>query len=232
MSIDDDKPLSDEEMVLARKGEALIKAEVARTAAPQSLRERIEADRERARKEASRPFWRRHPILAFAGGGVAAVLISVAVAGQLGGSGGEPSLGGVDAVASLSPTEAAPASLGGSPPVLAASVGEIEFPDWREKFGWKAVGQRQDEVSDRTVTTVAYRNPEGVGLGYAIVDGGTLDQRPAGETVLREGKSYHVAADGSRTVVTWNQQGHTCVIVASSKVRRSTLIDLAASRNV
>jgi hypothetical protein len=232
MRTEDERQLSDEEMALARKGEGLIKAEVARTAAPQSLRERIEADRERARREASRPFWRRHPIVALVGGGVAAVLVAVVVAAQLGGGAGEPTLGGVDAVASLSPTEGAPATRGGNPPVLAAGVGAIDFPDWQQKFGWKAVGQREDEVSGRAVTTVAYRNPDGADLGYAIVHGEPLDERPGGEAVLRDGRSYHVADEGSRTVVTWTQQGHTCVIVASSKVPRSTLVDLAASRNV
>jgi hypothetical protein len=226
----DDMPLSDEEMALARKGEALIKAEVARVEAPQSLRERIEADRVRAARQRELPFWRRYRVAAFAGG--AAVVFAVAViALETGGGSGEPSLSQVDAVASLSPTEPAPASVGGDPPVLGARVGAIDFPDWQEKFGWRAVGRREDEVSGRAVTTVSYRNPDGAGMGYAIVHGEPLDEHPSGEKVMRDGNAYHVSSGGPETVVTWTQQGHTCVIVASSKVPQSRLVDLAASRN-
>ncbi len=48
MPHEDDTPLSEEELALAKKGEALIAAAVADTEAPQSLRESIERDRERA----------------------------------------------------------------------------------------------------------------------------------------------------------------------------------------
>lgn len=225
--------LSEEEMALARRGEALIKAEVARTQAPLSLRERIEADRTRPVREPRLPFWRRHRVMTLATGGGAALAVVLAVLVlQAGNGSGEPSLSNVDAVASLSPAAGAPASLGGDPPVLAAQVAPIDFPDWQDKFDWQAVGLREDEVSDRAVTTVFYRNAEGSQLGYSIVAGAPLDERPAGEKVVRDGNSYHVADSGARTVVTWTQQGHTCVIVASSKVPRSTLVDLAASRNV
>jgi hypothetical protein len=33
-------------------------------------------------------------------------------------------------------------------------------------------------------------------------------------------------------MVTWTQQGHTCVILASPKVPRTRLVEIAASRNV
>lgn len=226
----DDMPLSEKEMALARKGEALIKAEVAGVRAPQALRERIEADRDRAARE-RRPFWQRYRVAAVASGGALALLLAV-VALQTGGNGEEPSLAGVDAVASASPTGPAPASVGGEPPVLDARAGAIEFPDWQDKFGWRAVGLREDELSDRAVTTVFYRNPDGDDLGYSIVHGEALEQRPGGDEVVRDGKTYHVAGDGPRTVVTWTQQGQTCVIAASSEVPRSTLVELAASRNV
>jgi hypothetical protein len=41
-----------------------------------------------------------------------------------------------------------------------------------------------------------------------------------------------VTSAGGRTIVTWNQQGHTCVIAAPATVPSSRLVDLAASRNV
>jgi hypothetical protein len=232
MSDHDNIQLSDEEMALARKGEALIKAEVARVQAPQSLRERIERERERAARPMQPPFWRRHRFALGALGAAAAALAVGAVALSGGGGSGEPTFASVDATAALSPTDPAPASTGGDPPVLDASVGAIEFPDWEKKFGWRAVGSREDEVSGRSVTTVSYRNEDGAELGYAIVDGEALAAAPNGEKVLHEGKTYHVSSDGPRTVVTWTQQGHTCVIVASSKVPRAKLVELAASRNV
>ncbi len=179
MSDKNETQMSEEEMALARKGEALIKAEVARVHAPQALRERIEADRARAARQPRLPFWRRHRF-AVLGTGVAALVLAAGVATQTGGGGGEPSLAEVDAVAALSPTKAAPASAGGNPPVLDASVGAIEFPDWQGKFGVKAVGLRKDEVSGRPVTTVFYRDADGARLGYSVVGGDPLDETPPG----------------------------------------------------
>jgi hypothetical protein len=227
-----DIPLSDEEMALARKGEALIKAEVARVRAPQALRERIEADRARTARQRQAPFWRRHRVAVLGSGAAALALVVAGIAIQAGGGTGEPSLGEVDAVATLSPAQSAPASLGGNPPVLDASVGAIDFPDWQDKFGVEAVGRRVDEVSDRAVTTVFYRDGNGDRLGYSIVDGAPLEGTPAGREVVRDGKTYHVSEDGGRTVVTWTQQGHTCVIATSGQVPPAILVDLAASRNV
>jgi hypothetical protein len=225
-------PISDEEMALARKGEALIKAEVARVEAPQSLRERIEAERARAAGRARAPFWRRHRVAVLGTGAAALALVVAGVAIQAGGGGGEPSLTEVDAVATLPPTETAPVSRGGNPPVLDASVGAIEFPDWEQKFGVKAVGQRADDVSGRSVTTVTYRDADGARLGYSVVAGASLDQSPAGREVVRDGNSYHVSQAGGETVVTWTQQGHTCVIASSDEVPSGLLVELAASRNV
>ena len=161
-----------------------------------------------------------------------AVLAGVVVAFQGGSSEpGSPSLAAVVGAARLEPTQPAPAPDGGDPPVLAARVGPIPFPDWRESFGWRAVGSREDDVSGRTVRTVYYRNPDGARLGYAIVSGEPLGERPPGREVTRDGNAYHVSRDSGHTLVTWTQQGHTCAIVASSTVPQARLVDLAASRN-
>ena len=58
------------------------------------------------------------------------------------------------------------------------------------------------------------------------------DATPPGRPVTRNGKLYHVTQAGGRTIVTWNQQGHTCAIVAPTQVPRSRVVELAASRNV
>ena len=198
--------------------------------APQSLRESIERERERA--TARKPFWRRHRLSLVAAGTAAVALAVVAVALQSGGETSQPALAKVYETARLNPTTGAPRNLGGTPPVIDANVGELKFPDWEQKFGWTAVGRREDELSGRSVTTVYYRNPEGARLGYAVVSGEPLGDTPPGTPVTRDGKTYHVDQTGDRTIVTWTQQGHTCAIVASSEVPQDRLVDLAASRNV
>ena len=227
-----DSPLTEEELALARKGEELIAAAVADVRAPQSLREAIERDRERATARARTPLWRRHRWGLAAAGAAAAALAAVAIVLETGSNQTEPSLTNVYAAARLAPTQTAPAPLGGSPPVLDARVGDLPFPDWQKKFGWKAVGRRDDMLSGRPVTTVFYRNPEGARLGYAVVSGDPLGGNPPGHRVTRKAKTYNVARAGKRTIVTWTQQGHTCAIVAPSLVPRARLVDLAASRNV
>jgi hypothetical protein len=228
----DDIPLSEEAMALARKGEELIKAEMAQVQAPQSLRERIEAERSRSSRPSRPSFWRRYRLALVPVAAVAAVLAVVVLSHQGGGEASEPTYADVEAAAALPSSAPAPASIGGNPPVLEAAVGPIDFPDWQKKFGWRAVGSREDQVSGRPVTTVFYRNQEGAELGYAIVHGDQLDAAPPGHAIRREGNTYHVSRQGSGTVVRWNQQGHTCVMVASAKVPAAKLVELAASRNV
>jgi hypothetical protein len=226
-----DRTPTEEELALARRGEALISAAVADVRAPQSLREAIERDRERAPARA--PFWRRHRWAIASASVAAAALAAVAIALETGGgTSTQPPLTKVYAAARLAPTKGAPAFAGGDPPVLDARVGSLEFPDWQKSFGWKAVGRRDDTLSGRPVTTVFYRNPHGARLGYAVVSGDPLGGKPAGREVTRKGKTYHVAEVGERTIVTWKQQGHTCVIAAPARVPRARVVDLAASRNV
>jgi hypothetical protein len=229
---ENDIPLTNEELARAREGQALIAAAMSDVRAPQSLRESIDRERERASARARTPFWRRRRLGLVLAGTAAAALAVVAIALQTGGNPTEPSLTQVDVVASLDPTKSAPRPSGGTPPQLDAKVGRLVFPDWEASFGWTAVGRRDDTLSGRPVTTVFYRNREGARLGYAVVSGDVLGDEPPGRQVTRKGKTYHVASRGGRTIVTWNQQGHTCVIAAPSAVPRERLVDLAASRNV
>lgn len=231
MTDENDIPLTDEELARAREGQALIAAAVADVRAPQSLREAIERDRERAAARARAPFWRRHRLGLVSAGAAALVLAVAVVAIQTGGNPAEPSLAKVYGAALLNPTKSAPRPVGGTPPELNAKVGRLVFPDWQASFGWKAVGRRDDMLSGRHVTTVFYRNDKGARLGYAVVSGETLGAEAPGRRVTRNGKAYHVATVGGRTIVTWNQQGHTCVIQAPRDVPRPRLVELAASRN-
>jgi hypothetical protein len=232
MPDENDIPLTDEELARAREGEALISAAVSEVRAPQSLRESIERERERASSRARAPFWRRYRLSLALASAAAAALVVVVIALQNGESPGQPPLAKVVAAARLEPASSAPRSIGGTPPELDARVGNLVFPDWKAKFGWEAVGRRDDALSGRNVTTVFYRNPDGARLGYAVVSGDELAARPPGREVTRNGKTYHVTSAGGRTIVTWNQQGHTCVIAAPATVPSSRLVDLAASRNV
>jgi hypothetical protein len=231
MREENDTPLTEEELALARRGEELIAGAVADTEAPQSLRESIERDRARSTAGPPAPFWRRHARALGALAGVAAVLALTVSALPIESDESAPTLAGVEAAAQLEATGAAPASLGGSPPVIAAKVGALEFPDWEKSFDWEATGRRDDELSGRDVTTVFYRNPDGVQLGYAVVAGDALEDDPPGRPLTRDGRTYHVAEGSERTVVTWTQQGHTCLLVAPATVPESSLVDLAASRN-
>jgi len=232
MPDENDSPLTEDELALAREGKALISSAVADVRAPQSLREGIERDRDRARARTGAPFWRRHRLGLASAGAAAAALLAVVIALETSGNTTEPSPTKVYAVARLDPTKAAPRPLGGAPPVLAAKVDSLAFPDWKASFGWKAVGRRNDTLSGRSVTTVFYRNPQGARLGYAVVSGDTLGGDPPGRGVTRRGKTYHVARVREHTIVTWNQQGHTCAIVAPARVPPARVLDLAASRNV
>jgi hypothetical protein len=227
-----DTPLTEEELALARRGEALIAAAEARVHAPQSLREALERQRTRASRPALAPFWGRRRLGLAAAGTAVAALAAIALTVDGGAPGASPSFAGLSAIARLAPSEAPPVSLGGTPPVLDARVGALEFPDWRRQFGWRALGRRDDNVAGRPLTTVFYRNPDGARLSYSVLAGEPLGADPAASRVRRNGNAYDVAGNGAgNTLVTWTQQGHTCVIVAPAGVPRSRLLDLAASRN-
>ena len=139
-----DAPLNDEELALARKGEALISAAAADVHAPQSLREAVERDRERAANEGPRAVLA--PPLTEAGRGCgrhrrAGRCRDCARCRHRNPT--EPTQAKVQSAARLDPTDPAPASIGGTPPVVDVKVGAHNFPDWTKKFGWKATGHRR-----------------------------------------------------------------------------------------
>ena len=232
MPDENDIHLSEEELTRAREGEALIAAAVSDVRAPQSLREAVERERDRAATRTRPPFWRRHRLGLALASSAAVALAVVVIATQGGESSSEPALAKVSGFARLAATAPAPRPVGGTPPELDARVGSLQFPDWQAKFGWRAVGRRDDTLNGRDVTTVIYRNDQGARMGYAIVSGDALTGAPPGRPVQHNGKTYHVAGVGGRTMVTWTQQGHTCVILASASVPRMRLVEIAASRNV
>jgi hypothetical protein len=227
---EDDIALTDEELVLAGRGSALVAAAMAHpeARAPQALRESLE--RRGIAEQASRPRagWRGRSLAA---SGIAAVCVLVVALGGRDAGVGAPSVAQVVAVTRLPALEAAPVAVGGARPQLAAAVQGLAFPDWRRAFGWRTSGRRSDRVGNRAVTTVFYRYSAWRRLGYAIVAGSPL-AAAAGRDVIRGGVRYRVLRHAGRTTVTWTQAGHTCVIDAPAAVTAAELVTLAAWGNI
>jgi hypothetical protein len=206
---------------LAERGRALVAAAVAGTHAPHALRERIEADRARARR--GRP--RRHGLRVLAGG-LAVALLALAVTLIAAPAGDEaPTVGAVVRLGDRAATDPAPAP--GARGTLRASVGGVAFPDWDEE-DWPATGARADEVSGRDARTVFYRTRDGARSAYTIVDGEPLDDPDGARVHIVDGVEYRVVRDAGETVVVWEEGGHTCVLSAPSGVPEDRLVELAA----
>ena len=211
-------PLDDE---LAERGRALIAAAVAETSAPLALRERIEADRQRAPKRSRG----RLGLLLPAGGLVAAATVALVLV--LGG----PNAPTVLATASLAtggPVLPAPAEDESNMTVLKASMQGVPFPYWGGSFKWEAVGARDDKIEDRSAKTVFYDNPKGVRAAYTILGGDTIDAPSGSYKKTRRGTELSITQDKGRRIVTWTRSGHTCVLSAPLAVPEQKLLELAS----
>lgn len=230
----DDTPLTDEELALAQRGTELLAAAMAHpeARAPRSLQASVaEAAARRRTPGAARGRARRWgPWLLAPGLATLVVAVAVLVGGREEVWGPPPtgvSLEQIAAVARRPADLPAPASSGGSPPLLAARVGRLSFPDWQARYAWQATGLRRDRVGGRAVTTVSYRYPGKATIAYAIVAGPPLGVGPGREVRLR-GERYRVFQRAGRRTVTWTQAGHTCVIDAPSAVSATELVKLAS----
>jgi hypothetical protein len=206
----------------AEQGRVLVAAAVAQTRAPPALRERLEADRERARRVRRR----RHG-LRVAAGGLAAGLAALAVALIAAPSGDEaPTVGAVVRLGDR-PAAQPPPGPGPRPGTLRASVGGVVFPDW-DDLEWPATGARADEVAGRATRTVFYRTRAGGRAAYTIVDGEPLDAPAGGRVHTVDGVGYRVLRDPRETAVVWEEGGHTCVLSAPAGVPVDVLVEFAA----
>ncbi|MCW2957434.1 MAG: hypothetical protein JWP18_237, partial [Solirubrobacterales bacterium] len=97
-----------------------------------------------------------------------------------------------------------------------------------DRYGWEASGRRDDRLADRAVTTVFYRGRTGARLGYSIVAGRPIAAPSGGTVVQRGGLKYRVNRVGGRTIVSWTQGGHTCVLDGPSSVPAGQVLRLAA----
>jgi len=189
--------------------------------APQSLRVRIEQQRQSYRPRA------RRPIIIGTGlvGALAAIVLALVLA-LPGGAPGAPSVSQAAALSTRGAVAPAPLPDPSNPAVkLSRGVGEIYFPNWSGKFGWRAVGQRSDTIGGRRAITVYY-DWHGKRLAYTIVAAPALSEPKARVTTLNGTALRTLTLDG-RLVVTWRRARHTCVLSAAG-VSASVLRQLAA----
>jgi hypothetical protein len=189
--------------------------------APASLRERIEAEHERARG----PARRRRLALGGALAGAAAVGVLALVLALPHGA-GAPTVVEASEVAERPATGPPPRP--GRPGRLAVGAFGLPFPDWADKFGWRPVGLRRDEIDGRDAVTVFYEKG-GRRIGYTIVSGDRIDPPEGAASAAREGTPLRYLDDRGRLIVTWERDGLTCIL-SGRGVESDVLLDLAGWR--
>jgi hypothetical protein len=217
---DTNTPFEPADEQLAERGRALIAAAVAETRAPLALRERIEADRSRVAAPARRR--RRLGMLVPAGGVVAAI---VAVVFAVGG-GGAPSVLATASLAARGPVLPAPHENKANEALLDSSIEGVPFPYWGE-LKWESVGARDDTIEGRDARTVYYANPKGVRAAYTILGGDAVGPPSDASRRSYHGVELFVVTDKGRRVVTWERNGHTCVLSAPLAISEQKMLDLA-----
>ena len=111
--------------------------------------------------------------------------------------------------------------------LLQTKIEGLPFPNW-DHFRWRASGARRDEIEGRRATTVFYDNPLGARAAYTILGGSSIKPPEDAKAVDVRGQTYYVMNKGSRRIVVWDRDGHTCVMSAPRKVPEAKLLDLAA----
>jgi hypothetical protein len=164
--------------------------------------------------------------LGWAGTAIAAIVAAVVLA-FTGGAGTGPSLSEATALTLRAPSMSAPAENASDRGHLDVAVDGISFPNWTGHGGWRASGQRVDNLYGRTIRTVFYTNPEGLQLGYAIVAGRPAPGIGAGAAHWRDGTRYRLTSQHGAPVVTWLRNGHLC-IVSGRGVAPKILLALAS----
>jgi hypothetical protein len=195
--------------------------------APARLRRRIEA-MEAAASSPQRPALRPRLGRALVPGAVAAVLaIALVVTLSLGG----PSAPNVVQAAELSlrpATEATPPASQRRPALLERSFAGVTFPAWSEEFGWHAEGARRDELEGRETATVFYTHTHHR-IGYTVISGEAIEPPADAEMLKVGGLELRRFRLGRQDVVTFERNGHTCVL--SGDVHDpDTLLKLASWR--
>lgn len=202
-----------------------IEAVVRSVEAPAALRERIAAERDRT---LIRRMVIKRMKLTGALAGAAAVLGIVVGLASLGGPSSDPSSLDAARFASLQPVASAPERDRSHPALLKAKVDHVTFPAWENRFPWKASGQRSDEIDGREAMTVFYDNPDGVRLGYTIVEDEALPWPEGARQVVRNEVDIRVLRRGGRVLAFWRVEGQTCIISAPGSVPEDRILALAS----
>ena len=187
--------------------------------APARLRARVDADRKPARRRAFA--WTAALVAPVA---AAALILALILPG---GSPGGPSLAQAASVGQLPPDQPPPPAA--SPTLLHREQDGVPFPRWGHQFGWVATGARDSTVQGREATTVYYRNPKtGKRAAYTILGGKALDTPKDAPHKTIKGTTFFVAPVKNRHVVTWDRQGHTCILQGTAPTPK--LLELASWR--
>jgi hypothetical protein len=162
----------------------------------------------------------------------AAGVIALAVVALLPGGPAGPSVARAAQLAALGPTAGPPIPDATHPGSLRDAVSGVRYPYWQDAFGFSASGTRTDRLDGRLVMTVYYAPDAGPAAGrttgYTIVSGTALPQPHGAVALRRAGTEFISLREGSRTVLTWRRDGHTCVLSAGPGVSVATLLKLAA----
>jgi hypothetical protein len=221
MSSMSDDPDRDRQAADEQRMRSLLAA-VEAPAPPELRRSILERNAALGASSARRRWTLPMPAFALALSGVAAAAcVALVLLLTTGSSSPPPTVARVALVALERPTAAAPAS-------FVAEGTSIAFPDWTAR-GWPSTGARHDAVAGRRVTTEFYRSYDAGTLGYAIASGAPLGWGARGVTRRLDGDRYGVISERGATVVTWVQDGHTCIL-ASRTAPASALLELASAQ--
>ena len=184
--------------------------------APSALRREIIE-----RNAAPRRRLRRMPTLALGlAGAASAACAALVIALTSSGMTTPPTVASAALVALRTPTSHPPQG-------LTATGTTILFPDWTA-IGWPSSGVRRERLGGRAVTVEFYRSSTAGTVGYAIVSGPQLGWGAPARLRSRHGEPYALISVGGALVVTWVQDGHSCML-ASRTTPAAALVALAVA---
>jgi len=216
MSTDDD---------ISERIGAAIHTTAASVDAPAALHSRVSPGRQTVA-----PARRRRGVVALAAAATA-LAVAFVVTGTLlvtGDSGRGPSVADAAPLALRQATSPPPALDRVDSHFIQAEVGGVKFPNYAYDTPWKTLGARRDEVSGRRAMTVLY-SAKGGPVGYTIVDGKPLEIPDGARKLTVAGRSFWILDRDGAPVVTWRQNGRTC-IVSGRNATPSQLLEFAAWR--
>lgn len=206
---------------LARQRAALAALSGLDLPAPMGLRERLSAERSSPSAAVRR---RRLGIAGAIAGAVAAVALA-AVLVLPSGAGG-PTVVEAAKLAELPATDPSTPPDPADPRLLEASAQGLPYPNLDFEFGWRAAGQRTDEIDGRDATTVFYERG-GKRIGYTILSGEAIDPPDGSRQKTLNDVDLSATSDGPQEIVTWLRDGYTCVL-AGEGVTQKELLSLAS----